>query len=216
MTPTTAPTLEKKRAEPPLGPAGPGWDRGFGQPGRDRDGGGAQPVPPAQIAVWLVVATVTLLFAAFTSTYLARRMEPDWQTLQMPGILWLNTAVLALSSLMLEWSRREGLRLRLPRLRAGLILATVLGVVFLAGQIMAWRQLAATGIFLASSPHSSFFYLLTGAHGLHILGGLLALFYAVGKARTAGSVVAVVEPASTFWHFLGVLWLYLLVLLFWI
>lgn len=173
-------------------------------------------MPPARIAVWLVVATVTLLFAAFTSTYLARRTEPDWQTLQMPGILWLNTAVLAVSSLLLEWSRREGLRLRLPRLRAGLITATVLGLIFLAGQIMAWRQLAATGIFLASSPHSSFFYLLTGAHGLHILGGLIALFYAVGKTRTTGWVEAVFEPAATFWHFLGVLWLYLLMLLFWI
>jgi len=96
------------------------------------------------------------------------------------------------------------------------MIATVLGVVFLAGQILAWRQLAATGIFLASSPHSSFFYLLTGAHGVHILGGLIALFYAVGKTRTTGSVEAVFEPAATFWHFLGVLWLYLLVLLFWI
>lgn len=173
-------------------------------------------MPPGLIAVWLVVATVTLLFAAFTSTYLARRTEPDWQTLQMPGILWLNTALLALSSLLLEWSRREGLKQRLPQLRAGLTMATVLGVVFLAGQILAWRQLAATGIFLASSPHSSFFYLLTGVHGLHIVGGLGALFYAVRKAGSAGSVEAVVEPAGTFWHFLGVLWLYLLVILFWI
>ena len=216
MTPTTAPTLEKKRAEPPLGPAGPGWDRGFGQPDRDRDGGGAQRVPSARIAVWLVVATVTLLFAAFTSTYLARRTEPDWQTLKMPGILWLSTLVLALSSLVLEWARRAGLRLQIQRLRMGLITATVLGLVFLVGQVAAWRQLAETGVFLASSPHSSFFYLLTGAHGLHLAGGLLALFYAVGKARTAGSVEAVVEPVSTYWHFLGVLWLYLFVLLFWI
>ena len=215
MTPTTSPTLERKRPGPPGGPAGPGWDPGFGQPDRDRDGD-AHRVPLARIAVWLVVATVTLLFAAFTSTYLARRMEPDWQTLQMPGILWLNTAALAVSSFLLEWSRREGLKQQLPRLRAGLMIATVLGVVFLAGQILAWRQLAATGIFLASSPHSSFFYLLTGAHGVHILGGLIALFYAVGKTRTTGSVEAVFEPAATFWHFLGVLWLYLLVLLFWI
>jgi cytochrome c oxidase subunit 3 len=214
VTPTTAPTLERKHTGPPRGPATPGWDRGFG-PDRDRDGG-SQRVPPSRIAVWLVVATVTLLFAAFTSTYLARRAEPDWQRLQMPGILWLNTAVLAISSVLVEWSRRAGLRLLLSRLRAGIMMATALGVVFLGGQIVAWRQLAATGIFLASSPHSSFFYLLTGAHGLHILGGLLALFYAVGKTRTAGSVEAVVEPIGTFWHFLGVLWLYLLVLLFWI
>jgi cytochrome c oxidase subunit 3 len=173
-------------------------------------------VPPARIAVWLVVSTVTLLFAAFTSSYLVRRTGPDWQTLQMPVILWFNTVVLALSSLSLEWSRREGLRQQLTRLRTGITMTTALGVVFLVGQIVAWRHLAATGIFLASNPHSSFFYLLTGAHGLHIVGGLGALFYAVGKTRTAGSVTAVLEPVNTFWHFLGVLWIYLLVLLFWI
>lgn len=213
MTAPTIPTLEKK-LEVPRGPAGPGRD-GFGQPGRDGDGTGAEPVQPARIAVWLIVATVTILFAAFTSTFLARRAEPDWQAVPMPGILWLNTGVLAVSSAALEWTRRGARRLSLGRLRSGLILATVLGLGFLAGQIAAWRQLAAAGVFLATNPHSAFFYLLTGAHGLHLLGGLLALFYASWKVRDA-STGGIVDPVATYWHFLGALWLYLFILLFWI
>lgn len=215
MTPI-APTLEKKRAEPPRGPSGRGWDNGFGQPGRGGEDARVPPVPPARVAVWLVVASVTILFAAFTSTYLARRAEPDWQALPMPAVLWLNTGVLAVSSLLLEWARRAGLRRQLPQLRTGLMLGTGLGLVFLAGQVVAWRQLAAAGVFLATNPHNAFFYLLTGAHGLHLTGGLLALFYAVGKAKDADSVGAIVEPVATYWHFLGGLWLYLFALLFWI
>ncbi len=216
MSPTTVPTLEKKPVEPPRGPSGPRWAGGYGQPDRGPEGVGISPVPPARIAVWLVVATVTILFAAFTSTYLARRAEPDWQALQMPGVLWLSTSVLGLSSLLLEWARRSGLRRQLQQLRRGLLLATGMGLVFLAGQVAAWRQLAEAGIFLATNPHSAFFYLLTGAHGLHLAGGLVALFYALARARNADSATAVVEPVATYWHFLGALWLYLFVLLFWI
>lgn len=191
--------------------------------GRFPDGGGGGGVParpeasPASIAVWLLVGAVTILFAAFTSTYLARRGEADWSVGPLPAALYLSTTLLILSSLVLEWARRQGGRGRLEALRSGLLAATVLGFGFLAAQVAAWRQLTALGVFLSTNPHSAFFYLLTGAHALHVTGGLLGLSYAVACARrapTAEIALRTAEPATTFWHFLGGLWVYLFVILF--
>ena len=178
---------------------------------------GRQGAAPASIAVWLLAGSVTILFAAFTSTYLARRGEADWSVGPLPGALYVSTALLILSSLVLEWARRQGGRGRLETLRSGLLLATALGLGFLAAQIAAWRQLAALGVFLSTNPHSSFFYLLTGAHALHVTGGLLGLGYAVAQARRAATVEIALrsaDPATTFWHFLDGLWVYLFVILF--
>src|SRR3990170_1943620 len=191
--------------------------------GRFTGGGGGAAVParpgvaPASIAVWLLVGSITILFAAFTSTYLARRGEADWLIGPLPGALYVSTAVLILSGLMLEWARRQAPRGGLEALRTGLLIATVLGLGFLAAQIAAWRHLAALGVFLSTNPHSSFFYLLTGAHGLHVTGGLLGLGYPAVRARraaTAEMALQSAEPVTTFWHFLGGLWVYLFVILF--
>jgi cytochrome c oxidase subunit 3 len=184
-------------------------------------GGGAYPVrsgaTPATIAVWLLVASVTILFAAFTSTYLARRAEGDWIVGPLPAALYVSTTFLLLSSLVLEWARREGGRGRFQTLRSGLSAATVLGFGFLAAQVAAWRQLAALGVFLSTNPHSAFFYLLTGAHALHVTGGLLGLVYALARAHrapTAEVALRTADPATTFWHFLDGLWIYLFLILF--
>lgn len=202
---------------PPRLPGIPAGRDGF--PG----GGGSAPFPdrpaasPASIAVWLLVASVTILFAAFTSTYLARRSEADWIVGPLPSLLYVSTGVLLLSSGVLEGTRRAGLRGRLDLVRSGLLAATALGVGFLAIQATAWRQLAALGVFLASNPHSAFFYLLTGAHALHVAGGLAWLGVALSRARRAGTADAALAsagPAATFWHFLGGLWLYLFLILF--
>lgn len=210
------PTLEKRPA-PPRGPAQPPEDRG-----RGRGDDGARPlapVGPAKVFVWLFVAAVVVLFAAFTASYLARRTQPGWTAIPFPPVLWLSTAVLMVSSGVLEWTRRQGRQGRPVPLRRGLTATTLLGLGFLAGQVAAWRQLAAAGVFLSTNPHSSFFYLLTGAHGLHLLGGLGVLLYTgwrVSRAREAARASDAVDPAATYWHFLGVLWLYLFVLLFWV
>ena len=184
-------------------------------------GGDAAPIrpgaAPASIAVWLLVASVTILFAAFTSTYLARRAESDWIVGPMPAALYVSTTLLLVSSVVLEWARRQGGRGRLEPLRSGLWVATALGVGFLAAQVAAWRQLAALGVFLSTNPHSAFFYLFTGAHALHVTGGLLGLLYALTRARrapTADLALRTVDPATTFWHFLGGLWVYLFLILF--
>jgi cytochrome c oxidase subunit III len=185
------------------------------------DGGGGDGGPgilgdTARFGLMAFLGTVSMLFIGFTSAYLIRRASGDWRPLQAPGILWVNTAALLASSVSLEAARK---RLRDWDLRGLLpwVAATgVLGGLFLAGQILAWRALAAQGVFLASNPHSSFFYMLTGLHGLHLLGGLFWLAAVLVKVRRMAYTPGEdgLRLFATYWHFLGALWLYLLVLLF--
>lgn len=153
-----------------------------------------------QVGLLAVLATATMLFTAFTAAYIVRRTGPDWQPLPLPPILWLNTAVLVASSATLEAARHN-------RDRRMLGLTALLGGTFAALQLVAWRTLAAAGFYIASNPHSSFFYMLTAVHALHLLGGLVALGYA--SRRGSGAV----DLCATYWHFVGALWIYLLLVL---
>lgn len=178
--------------------------------------GGARQASSLQVGVWLVIAAVAVLFAAFTSTYVSRRTGADWQTGPLPPILWLNTAVLVTSSGVLEWARRAGGQGRTGVMRPALGLATLLGAGFVAGQIAAWRQLVASGILIASNPHAGFFYLLTGTHAVHLAGGIGVLLFALWKVRRPSDAATVLGPVSVYWHFVDLLWLYLFAILFWV
>ncbi len=164
-----------------------------------------------RLGMWFALTGIVMLFAAFTSALVVRKgMSFDWVPVRVPRILWLNTFVLLASSGALELSRRC--------LRAGaakafirwLSAALVLGLGFLAGQLIAWRELAARGIYLASNPSSSFFYVLTAAHGLHLLGGVVALSYVVFRGRRIALGQARRTPldvTAIYWHFMDVLWI---------
>ncbi len=216
MTPPPTQTLERPRI--PRSPGGPSHDNdGFDRQGGGGEGAATSPVSAAKIGVWLLVGAITILFAAFTSTFLARRGEADWRVGPLPAVLWVNTAVLLLSSAAIEWARRRGRGGRLDALRRGLAMTTALGIVFLAGQVIAWRQLVAAGIYLTTNPHSAFFYLLTGTHGFHLVGGIGALVYALQRARRAtdpARALEVVDPTATYWHFVDGLWVYVFLILF--
>jgi len=214
--PARTPTLERPQIlPPPGGPAGGGWGPGPG--GGAGDAAPAPPISPARIGVWLLVAAITVLFAAFTSTYLVRRGEADWRVGPMPAVLWLTTAIILASSVAMQRARKSARDGRMRDLRTWLGMAAALGLVFLAGQLAAWRQLVAAGVYLATNPHSSFFYLLTGAHGLHLAGGIGALVYALlaaPSAATPADALDITDPVATYWHFLAGLWIYLFVILF--
>lgn len=213
MSPRTS-TIEPARGAPPL-PVDPGRPRGRGGDA-DRDAAGPA-ASPASIAVWLLVGAITILFAAFTSTFLARRGEADWRIGPLPSVLWLSTALLLASSVAIEWARRRGRQGRVDQVWMGLLATAALGVAFLGSQLLAWWQLVSMGVYLSTNPHSAFFYLLTAMHGLHLAGGLAALAYAVArtsKASSATHALTVVDPTATYWHFLDGLWLYLLIILF--
>jgi cytochrome c oxidase subunit III len=183
--------------------------------------GGGEPAPafgadPARFGLWLFLGTVTMLFVGFTSAYVVRRSSGGWLPIAPPALLWLNTAALLASSFAVEQARRRLRAWDLPGARLGLALTGGLGLLFVAGQLGAWRSLARQGVFLATSPHSSFFYLLTGLHVVHLLGGLV--WFAVVLARLRRLTLTPGEDGlglfAIYWHFLGALWVYLFLLLF--
>jgi cytochrome c oxidase subunit III len=175
-----------------------------------------------RIGAWVIVAGIAMLFTGLSSAYIVRAAAaPDWRPLQMPPVLWLSTTLIIMSSVAMEAARRNLRSVIADSYRGWLFLSVLLGVGFLASQLFAWRQLVHQGIYLASNPHSSFFYLLTATHGLHLLGGLLALAYLLlrdARRRDAETSalkrVALVEATAIYWHFMDALWIYLFVLLF--
>jgi cytochrome c oxidase subunit 3 len=183
------------------------------------------PAGPAQTGVWVGIAAITMSFAAYSSALIVRQgANPDWQHFTFPRILFVNTLVVLASSATLYVARP---RSRATVDRSGAVTAVdaphltwlhitiVLGFLFLAGQILAWRNLVDQGITLASGPSSSFFYLLTAMHGLHLLGGLAGLLYVVYRVHrsTTERAVRAFKAASLYWHFMTILWLYLFTLL---
>jgi cytochrome c oxidase subunit III len=166
----------------------------------------------------VLLAASVMMFAAFTSAFFVRRgLSNDWVDTPLPHILWVNTAVLLASSGALELARRALRTGRRTAFNRYWTLATVLGALFLGGQYMAWRQLNDAGIYLASNPSSSFFFLLTCVHAVHLLGGMTALGYIDVEAlllRLGPGKRTAVDVSAYFWHFLDAVWIYLMALFF--
>jgi cytochrome c oxidase subunit 3 len=174
----------------------------------------------SESGIWIALFAITMSFAAFTSALFIRQASSDWTHIAAPRILFLSTAVLLVSSLLMEASRRElegkpGPQINEQSKRLVLVGLTVfLGLAFVAGQYLAWRNLAAQGMYLATNPNSSFFYLLTGVHALHVLGGIAALLYLFIQLAVQRSVRRnLLRGVVVYWHFMAALWLYLLVVI---
>jgi cytochrome c oxidase subunit III len=189
------------------GNGGGGKKPGKGQPSSKRYFTG--------IAVGIV--SILMFFMALASAFLVRKgTSGDWVPVHIPALLWINTAVLLISSGTLELARKHLAKADGAGFKTYWTSTTALGVGFLVGQVAAWRQLAHQGIYLATNPASSFFYIFTGAHALHLIGGIAALGYVArqnfSEVNVTRSVAA--EVTSYYWHFLDALWLFLLALLY--
>ncbi|MCI0418569.1 MAG: cytochrome c oxidase subunit 3 [Acidobacteria bacterium] len=215
------PQIERKPKS--RGPSG----GGFGQGGQgddshrwdSGDGDHQTSADSYRLAMWLGLASVVMLFAGLSSAYIIRMgSSPDWRAISIPGFLLPNTVILLASSMTLEMFRRKLTVALTPAARLWIGLTTLLGAAFLAGQIGIWRALVAQGIYLSSNSHSSFFYLMTGAHGVHLAGGVIALLVLTAKAwslvyATRGLRI-LTDVTAIYWHFMDGLWIYLFVLLF--
>ena len=187
------------------------------------------PAQKSETGMLVAVSAIGMSFAAFTSAMFVRQdSSTDWQQFQLPHVLYLNTLILIGSSVTLQLSRQRFAAIPQAAQRASasvkvlsasgiywLYLTAALGLIFVLGQILAWRNLAAQGLFLATNPSSSFFYLFTALHAVHLLGGMGGLFYVLrklirdgGAAETSG-----LSAFSIYWHFMDLLWVYLLLLL---
>ena len=166
------------------------------------------------LGMLLALAGISMLFIAITSSYVVGHgLGSAWTAAPMPRLLPLNTLILLIASATMERSRRAAARSSRDR---WLAVTLLLGIAFLAGQLAVWRQLAAHGVYLGSNPHSSFFYLLTGLHGLHLLGGIVAVGVLKLRAWRDPELFPArwADVTALYWHFMGGLWAYLVVLLF--
>lgn len=210
-----APVLTDTRTSTHRGGGARGIEPGFGDHGSGGDA--VRLIETAKLGLWVAMGSITMLFAAFTSAYIVRSAGRDWVALDVPPLLWINSAILLLSSVTMEIARRSFNAWRPVAFRKWLLATAVLGAIFVAGQLFVWRGLSSQGIYLSSHPHSSFFYVLTGVHGAHLLAGVLALFYVLALATryqlTPGDSASP-GLAATYWHFVDGLWFYLVVVLF--
>jgi cytochrome c oxidase subunit 3 len=176
-----------------------------------------------RIGMWLALSAILMMFAALSSAYVFRstRMQQGWQAFNVPALLWVSTALILASSATFEVARRALRRGAREAYRRWLAVSLALGFGFLFAQLLAWRGLTRQGIYLATNPHSSFFYLLTGLHALHLVGGIAGLVYLALRARresaakdAAGKERARADAIGLYWHFMDGLWVYLFALLF--
>lgn len=164
------------------------------------------------VALSAFLAVATSVFALFISAYTIRMDQPDWRPVTEPGLLWANTAILVLASVVYHWTRNAAVKGLAHRLKPGLTVAGALTALFLIGQLVAWQQLDAAGYYLGSNPANAFFYLLTAVHGLHMLGGLWVWARSTIKVWTgadADSARLSVELCTVYWHFLLLVWIVL-------
>jgi cytochrome c oxidase subunit III len=182
----------------------------------DFRGDNASSLPPAKIGLGVFLAVVGSLFALFISAYSMRMGMVDWRALPVPKLLWFNTGVLITSSIALQWAYMAARRNDMDGVIIGLLAGAASAVIFLVGQLLAWQQLKVAGYFVASNPANSFFYLITAVHGLHLMGGLVALGRTTAKVWRGAKMIQVrlsVELCAIYWHFLLLVWLVLLGLL---
>jgi cytochrome c oxidase subunit III len=166
----------------------------------------------------VLLAASVMVFAAFTSAFVVRRgLSNDWASMHKPSILWFNTAVLLTSSGALEIARRALKAHNRERFNTWWTVGAGLGLLFLGGQAWAWHQLKDAGVYVASNPSSSFFYVLTATHAVHLVGGVSALLYVAAQAwrlRLGPAKRTAIDVSAVFWHFLDGIWVYLMVLFY--
>ncbi|MDT7690364.1 MAG: cytochrome c oxidase subunit [Acidobacteriota bacterium] len=205
------------------GGSGPG---GGGGPGGSGGGNGPRRFSPERyrIGVLVGIASILMMFTALASAYIVRSGMPtsiDWHGGQMPSFVYLSTSLIVASSLTFSRAKSALKHAEEAAYRLWLTVTLLLGLGFLAAQLLAWRQLVAAGLYLASNPHSSFFYVLTGLHGIHLTGGILALGFLVAYARRAARGPewevkrrTLTDVVGIYWHFMDALWVFLFLLLY--
>jgi cytochrome c oxidase subunit 3 len=176
---------------------------------------------PAKVGLWVFLAVITSLFGLFISAYHMRMghgplLASDWRPFPEPLILWINTAVLILSSVAMQWAKVSLVRGDARRTRTALLLGGALAIAFLVGQFLAWRLIKVSGYLVPSNPAVAFFYVLTSVHALHLIGGIFVWGRTAARMRKAHELIDVrlsIELATVYFHYLLIVWLVVFALL---
>lgn len=167
---------------------------------------------PKKFTLWLFIVSIIMLFAAMTSGYLVRRAEGNWIEYQIPAVFGYSSIVMVVSSLTMHWAYLSAKKDRFAMMRTAITVTFALGIVFLYMQFQGWINLVQQKVFFVGNPAGSFMYVFTGLHGFHLISGLIVLVFALVAAfrlKIHAKKLVQIEIAASYWHFLGVLWLYL-------
>lgn len=174
---------------------------------------------PKKFALWLFIVSIVMIFAAMTSAYIVRKGEGNWLEVDMPAIMYVSTVVLLLSSASMQYAFYAAKKDNLQPMKSALLVTTLLGCLFLVGQVIGWQKLNQQGVFFGgemANPGGSFMYVLTGLHGFHLITGiifLLVVLFSAFSYKVHSKNLTLIEMCTTYWHFLDFLWVYLFVFL---
>lgn len=174
---------------------------------------------PKKFALWLFIVSIIMIFAAMTSAYIVKKADGNWLEFPLPKSLWVNSGIIILSSITMQWAYFAAKRNELGMLKIALLITTVLGIAFVIGQFEAWETLNKMKVFFGgptSNPSGSFLYVLTGLHVFHLATGMVYLLIVLGssfKYQVHSKNMVQIEMCTTYWHFLDLLWIYLFVFL---
>ncbi|MEO7524222.1 MAG: cytochrome c oxidase subunit 3 [Ferruginibacter sp.] len=173
-------------------------------------------IHPHKFTLWVGIGSILMMFAGLTSAYIVKRNQVNWVTFDLPAAFWYSTAVIILSSATLYMASRAFKERAMSRYRSLMTGTLILGVLFIVLQIIGFNQLWHVGVTLTGNVSYSFLYIIVGLHGLHVVGGIIALIVMSLKAfsiKTRNYSIVPVDLISTYWHFVGILWIYLLIFL---
>ncbi|MEY2705725.1 MAG: hypothetical protein RL407_1787 [Bacteroidota bacterium] len=171
---------------------------------------------PKKFALWLFLVTVVMIFAALTSAYIVRQAEGNWLEYELPEIFWLTSALVIISSIAMQWAYYSAKKDNFLSLRIGMVFALLFGIAFLVGQWYSWVALVDRQVFFVGNPAGSFLYVFTGLHAVHLISGvifLIIVLISTFRMEVHAKALDTLEMATTYWHFLGGLWLYLFLFL---
>jgi cytochrome c oxidase subunit 3 len=171
---------------------------------------------PKKFGMWLFMASVMMLFMSLTSAYIVRQAEGNWVFFELPSLFYVTSVIIALSSVTMQWAFFAAKKDQANLVKTLLLITSILGLFFLIGQFFGWKQLVANSIYLVGNPSGSFLYILTRLHALHIISAIVFLWIvctSAFKEKINSKNMASMEMCTTYWHFLGGLWLYLFIFL---
>lgn len=173
-------------------------------------------IHPHKYALWIAMGSITMMFIGFTSAYVVKRSQANWVTFDLPMIFWASTAVIMASSLTVQMAVKQFRNRHMQAYKQLITLTAVLGIAFAVCQWIGFSQMAKNGLPLNGPASASFIYVIVGVHLLHVLGGVVALLVLFGRAfrtKVLSYSSVPIEVASTYWHFVDILWIYLLIFL---
>ncbi|MCS7004543.1 MAG: cytochrome c oxidase subunit 3 [Cytophagales bacterium] len=169
---------------------------------------------PKKFALWLFLVSVIMIFASMTSAYIVRMSEGNWLYFELPTMFYYSTCIVILSSVAMHWAYVAAKKDNFFHIKGGLIATAVLGITFLYLQIKGWEQMVAMSVYLVGNPSGSFVYVITGLHGLHIVSAIIVVLFTLVSAfrmKIHAKNMLQISMCATYWHFLGILWIYLFV-----